>query len=190
MRRSTMTDLAFAVAFALTIATLLGWNPLLAGPASADSHERDTPRAFSDPLAIPTPLDVVTQMRKTEHRLHKKRAKARHSRFLAHQRAAARKRARMRRAAKAAKRTPHAVATLSASVPSASLQAIARCESGGNPTAVSAGGTYRGKYQFDYGTWRSVGGSGDPAAAPESEQDMRAALLHAKSGSRPWPVCG
>ena len=70
------------------------------------------------------------------------------------------------------------------------LNAIAACESGGDPTAVSSDGTYRGKYQFDYGTWESVGGSGDPAAAPEAEQDYRAALLYAQSGSSPWPVCG
>ena len=70
------------------------------------------------------------------------------------------------------------------------LEAIASCESGGDPTAVSSDGTYRGKYQFDYGTWESMGGSGDPAAAPEAEQDYRAALLYAASGSSPWPVCG
>lgn len=70
------------------------------------------------------------------------------------------------------------------------LESIASCESGGDPTAVSSDGTYRGKYQFDYGTWESVGGSGDPAAAPEAEQDYRAALLYERSGSSPWPVCG
>lgn len=72
----------------------------------------------------------------------------------------------------------------------ATLEAIASCESGGDPTIVSADGTYRGKYQFDFGTWESVGGSGDPAAAPEYEQDYRAALLYAQAGSSPWPVCG
>lgn len=70
------------------------------------------------------------------------------------------------------------------------LGAIAACESGGNPGAVSPGGRYRGKYQFDYGTWASVGGSGDPAAASEAEQDKRAAMLYARAGSAPWPVCG
>ena len=70
------------------------------------------------------------------------------------------------------------------------LQAIAACESGGNPSAVGGGGQFRGKYQFDYGTWASVGGSGDPAAAPVAEQDRRAAMLLAKSGTSPWPVCG
>lgn len=72
----------------------------------------------------------------------------------------------------------------------ATLESIASCESGGDPTIVSSDGTYRGKYQFSVSTWESVGGSGDPAAAPEAEQDYRAALLYAQSGSSPWPVCG
>ena len=81
-------------------------------------------------------------------------------------------------------------ASLPGGVSRATLDAIGACESGGDPTAVSADGSYRGKYQFDYGTWESVGGSGDPAAASESEQDYRAALLYERSGSSPWPVCG
>lgn len=70
------------------------------------------------------------------------------------------------------------------------LESIAACESGGDPRIVSSDGTYRGKYQFDFGTWESVGGHGDPAAAPEAEQDYRAALLYSRSGPSPWPVCG
>jgi septal ring factor EnvC (AmiA/AmiB activator) len=70
------------------------------------------------------------------------------------------------------------------------LDRIADCESGGNPRAVSASGQYRGKYQFDQGTWEGVGGTGDPAAASEAEQDRRAAMLYARSGPAPWPVCG
>jgi peptidoglycan hydrolase-like protein with peptidoglycan-binding domain len=70
------------------------------------------------------------------------------------------------------------------------LQRIAQCESGGDPTAVSADGTYRGKYQFDRTTWRQMGGTGDPAAAPEAEQDRIAAQLLAQRGTAPWPVCG
>jgi hypothetical protein len=81
-------------------------------------------------------------------------------------------------------------ASLPGGVSQSTLDAIGACESGGDPTAVSADGTYRGKYQFDYGTWASVGGTGDPAAAPVAEQDYRAALLYAQSGSSPWPICG
>jgi hypothetical protein len=78
----------------------------------------------------------------------------------------------------------------SVGVDQSTLDSIASCESGGDPTAVDPSGTYRGKYQFDLQTWASVGGSGDPAAAPEAEQDYRAALLMSRSGSSPWPVCG
>ncbi len=49
---------------------------------------------------------------------------------------------------------------------------------------------YYGKYQFDTQTWASVGGSGNPAKAPEAEQDYRAALLYSQAGASPWPVCG
>jgi hypothetical protein len=70
------------------------------------------------------------------------------------------------------------------------LEAIAACESGGDPAAIGGGGAYRGKYQFSPATWQAVGGSGDPAAAPEAEQDRRAALLYAQSGPSQWPVCG
>ncbi|WP_320670380.1 transglycosylase family protein [Patulibacter defluvii] len=72
----------------------------------------------------------------------------------------------------------------------ATLRKIAQCESGGDPTAISANGTYRGKYQFDRQTWRANGGSGDPAAASEAEQDRIAAKLLAARGTQPWPVCG
>lgn len=69
------------------------------------------------------------------------------------------------------------------------LQAIAACESGGDPTAIGGGGLYRGKYQFSVETWAAVGGSGDSAAAPEAEQDKRAAVLYAQSGPGQWPNC-
>jgi peptidoglycan hydrolase-like protein with peptidoglycan-binding domain len=70
------------------------------------------------------------------------------------------------------------------------LQRIAQCESGGNPAAISSDGTYRGKYQFDRETWQRLGGTGDPADAPEAEQDRIAAKLLAERGTAPWPVCG
>lgn len=95
--------------------------------------------------------------------------------------------ARKKRLAKERREQRKALATVR--VPPA-LQAIARCESGGNPRAVSANGTYRGKYQFSTATWAAVGGQGDPAAAPEAEQDRRAAMLYARSGPGQWPVCG
>lgn len=71
----------------------------------------------------------------------------------------------------------------------AHLQAIAQCESGGDPTAIGGGGLYRGKYQFSVATWQAVGGKGDPAAAPEAEQDRRAIILYNTSGPGQWPVC-
>jgi hypothetical protein len=72
----------------------------------------------------------------------------------------------------------------------ARLSRIAQCESGGNPRAVGGGGRYRGLFQFDYGTWRSVGGNGDPARASVREQYFRAYKLMKARGSSPWPVCG
>lgn len=70
------------------------------------------------------------------------------------------------------------------------LRRIAECESGGNPRAISPGGTYRGKYQFSRSTWHNLGGAGDPAAAPEWLQDRLALKLYRQSGTAPWPNCG
>ncbi|HYP47448.1 MAG TPA: transglycosylase family protein [Thermoleophilaceae bacterium] len=70
------------------------------------------------------------------------------------------------------------------------LRRIARCESGGNPRAVSPGGRYRGKYQFSRATWRALGGRGDPARASERRQDRMALKLYRLRGTRPWPSCG
>ena len=74
--------------------------------------------------------------------------------------------------------------------PATVLARIAQCESGGDPTAVSADRRYFGKYQFSRPTWRSVGGRGNPARAAEAEQDQRALTLYEREGTRPWPVCG
>jgi hypothetical protein len=124
----------------------------------------------------------------SKHEIHTDARLKRHNavRLVKHEKAvaartAARKRARARAAAAPAAPSGGA---------SPQLEAIAACESGGNPSAIGGGGAYRGKYQFDYGTWASVGGSGDPAAAPEAEQDARAAMLLRRSGTNPWPVCG
>jgi len=76
-----------------------------------------------------------------------------------------------------------------AATASAPLEAIAACESGGNPSTNTGNGFY-GKFQFTQQTWESVGGTGNPAAASEAEQNRRAAMLYAREGSSPWPVCG
>ena len=134
---------------------------LLAVPAALAASASDSPRRTGDELI---------QSSLAGHPLDSPKAKA-HSRQ-------AKRRARARSAAKAR------------AAVSPQLQAIASCESGGDPRAVSANGTYRGKYQFSTATWQAVGGSGDPAAAPEAEQDKRAAILMARSGPGQWPVCG
>jgi hypothetical protein len=72
---------------------------------------------------------------------------------------------------------------------SPTLEAIAACESGGNP-ATNTGNGFYGKFQFTLQTWQSVGGSGNPADASEAEQNKRAAILYAREGASPWPVCG
>jgi peptidoglycan hydrolase-like protein with peptidoglycan-binding domain len=93
------------------------------------------------------------------------------------------------RATALAVRASAAAAGSAASGASPVLQRIAACESGGNPTAVSADGRYRGKYQFSRATWRDMGGTGDPARASEAEQDLRAGRLLARAGTSPWPSC-
>ena len=71
------------------------------------------------------------------------------------------------------------------------LREIARCESGGDPRAVSSNGMYRGKFQFSRSTWKSVGGRGDdPAKASEAHQDRMALRLYRARGVAPWPACG
>jgi peptidoglycan hydrolase-like protein with peptidoglycan-binding domain len=70
------------------------------------------------------------------------------------------------------------------------LARIAQCESGGDTSAISPGGRYRGKYQFSRATWRGLGGTGDPAKASEATQDRMALALYRQRGTAPWPVCG
>jgi hypothetical protein len=84
----------------------------------------------------------------------------------------------------------HSASAASTTAVPAILQRIAQCESGGNPHAIDASGTYRGKYQFDLQTWHANGGTGDPATAPEAQQDRIAMKLYQARGTQPWPVCG
>jgi hypothetical protein len=97
---------------------------------------------------------------------------------------------RKKREAKEAREEEERFARLPGGVSIGTLEAIAACESGGNPEAVSSDGSYMGLFQFDQGTWESVGGSGLPTEASAEEQEYRAALLYSRSGSSPWPVCG
>jgi len=150
------------------------------------------------PLEARSPIAAALAKREAEHEvlsLARRKARLEHRRVargyprrvrgwsLAHLRAERRD---LRRDVRTLRRTGGAP---DVPVPAA-LRSIAACESGGDPSAVGGGGAFRGKYQFDYGTWAAVGGSGDPAAAPELEQDRRAALLYARAGATPWPVCG
>lgn len=151
---------------------------LLAFPAAAlaagGGGSNDSPRVGPAQVAEIAPLQPPVQ------RFHRLVRTIAHD-IKAEERAAAREREREREAQ---------FADLPGGVSLSTLEAIASCESGGDPTAVSSDGTYRGLYQFDYGTWESMGGTGDPAAAPVAEQNYRAALLYATAGSSPWPVCG
>jgi hypothetical protein len=122
-----------------------------------------------DPVDRFSGLIAATTMR-TEHR-----QKVRH---------------RKRKEAKEAREEEAKFARLPGGVSMGTLEAIAACESGGDPEAVSPDGTYMGLFQFDQGTWESVGGHGLPTEAPAAEQEYRAALLYSESGSSPWPVCG
>ncbi len=71
---------------------------------------------------------------------------------------------------------------------SANLDAIARCESGGNPDAYNPAGYY-GAFQFSLATWQGLGFSGDPRDYTYAEQKYAAVHLVARSGYSPWPHC-
>ncbi len=59
------------------------------------------------------------------------------------------------------------------------------CESGGN-YATNTGNGYYGAYQFDLGTWASVGGTGLPSNASPATQDALAYRLWQQRGWSPW----
>jgi hypothetical protein len=69
---------------------------------------------------------------------------------------------------------------------------VARCESGGDPNALGAGGTYRGAFQFSRPTWKTSPRSpgGDPIDYSYKTQAYVAVRLKARSGRAPWPSCG
>jgi hypothetical protein len=172
---------------------LLGAVVALASPAAASAaqHKDEKPRvrlraeapsstnAIGDAVAVDGPLlDPVDRY----SRLIAVTAQETELRQKAH--------ARKKHEAKEAREEEEQFAQLPGGVSIETLESIAACESGGNPEAVSPEGTYMGLFQFDQGTWESVGGTGVPTEASAAEQDYRAALLYSESGSSPWPVCG
>lgn len=71
---------------------------------------------------------------------------------------------------------------------SANLDAIAQCESGGDPDAYNPAGYY-GAFQFALSTWWSVGMTGDPRDYTYNQQKFAAIALFNRSGYSPWPAC-
>lgn len=66
---------------------------------------------------------------------------------------------------------------------------VSMCESHRSPTAISPGGAYRGRWQFDSRTWLSNGGgrySQDPARATAYQQDQIAYRTWKRRGWEPW----
>jgi uncharacterized protein YabE (DUF348 family) len=69
-------------------------------------------------------------------------------------------------------------------------EALAACESGGNPRSVSGNGLYHGLYQFNVDMWHRMGGIGLPSEATPREQTYRAIRLYKAAGADQWPHCG
>lgn len=67
-----------------------------------------------------------------------------------------------------------------------------RCESGGDPKAVSPGGKYRGAFQFRRPTWREAPKSpgGDPVDYRWRVQAVVAVYKKHRDGTGAWPTCG
>ena len=84
--------------------------------------------------------------------------------------------------------SPPAPAPAATSAPSGVWNELAQCESGGN-WSINTGNGYYGGLQFTLSSWHSVGGSGYPNQASESEQIARAQMLEARQGWGAWPVC-
>ncbi|HXQ75652.1 MAG TPA: transglycosylase family protein [Acidimicrobiales bacterium] len=70
----------------------------------------------------------------------------------------------------------------------APFAALRQCESGGDYRADTGNGYY-GAYQFNLGTWRSLGYGGLPSQAPPAQQDQAAQELQARRGWGQWPSC-
>jgi hypothetical protein len=66
--------------------------------------------------------------------------------------------------------------------------ALRQCESNGN-YGDNTGNGYYGAYQFNIGTWRSLGLGGLPSQATAVQQDQAAQELQARRGWGQWPSC-
>ena len=66
--------------------------------------------------------------------------------------------------------------------------ALRQCESNSN-YGDDTGNGYYGAYQFNLGTWRSLGLGGLPSQASAGQQDQAAAELQARRGWGQWPTC-
>jgi hypothetical protein len=193
MRPKTTTALALA-------------GTMLAVPAALAAEADDPPSPLRAALRAPVGghLTVEAQMRAEARdirqaglerravRLARRVAAARDARFdAAAERARVRDQApaRLRERLTELRRDLRAIREENSFTASPTMQAIAECESGGDPTTDTGNGFY-GKYQFTLETWAAVGGSGNPAAASEAEQDRRATMLYEQAGASPWPVCG
>lgn len=80
-------------------------------------------------------------------------------------------------------------ATAGTSSAATGWDAVARCESGGNPS-INTGNGYYGLYQFDRRTWRGLGYSGTANQHSARVQTQAAEKLYAQRGASPWPMCG
>lgn len=117
-----------------------------------------------------------------------------HARVVARRRARARAQALARQQARAAAAAQAVYSSATAWANSPDAIKVSNCESGGSRTATRYEGnvhdpynpSYRGKWQMGYAEWANEGGSGDPAAASEAEQDYRAWKYWLQSGWRPW----
>ena len=74
----------------------------------------------------------------------------------------------------------------------ATWDALAKCESGGDWQSVSgerSGMRYYGGLQFSLATWQGLGGSGYPNEAPKATQIDMGRKLQARQGWDAWPTC-
>ncbi len=70
----------------------------------------------------------------------------------------------------------------------ATWDALAQCESGGN-WSINTGNGFSGGLQFTPSTWAAFGGQGSPVNATKAEQIAVAERVQATQGWGAWPAC-